>query len=321
MPARWIRPACLVLLAAAWALDLLTPQLLVVSILLNGPIALSSLTLDPRFTRLLVVLALAANAAAGYVNGLSEGGHWDAIAIGDRIISGFSFLLVGGLSIATERAAHEAGQSAARQERTLRERDVQRSIEVIRASVNVEVIERAIAREACAALHVDEAIFYEIDVNSDRPATYCSVPGSDVDATLERPPPAVLSLVQRVAEDAQLRELGRGDALGRLLLDTYDAPQGFVIPLVEHETVYGVLVLLRRSTPFEPHFEEGVRRYAEQAAIALARARLFVEISERNEELATANAALRERTEVIRDIVYALSHDLRTPLSAARMTM
>jgi signal transduction histidine kinase len=30
---------------------------------------------------------------------------------------------------------------------------------------------------------------------------------------------------------------------------------------------------------------------------------------------------LRERGDVIRDIVYALSHDLRTPLSAARMTM
>ncbi|MBD5654828.1 MAG: HAMP domain-containing histidine kinase [Candidatus Eremiobacteraeota bacterium] len=34
-----------------------------------------------------------------------------------------------------------------------------------------------------------------------------------------------------------------------------------------------------------------------------------------------ANVALRERGDVIRDIVYALSHDLRTPLSAAGMTM
>jgi signal transduction histidine kinase len=51
-----------------------------------------------------------------------------------------------------------------------------------------------------------------------------------------------------------------------------------------------------------------------QAANALAQARLF-------EQLAERNAALEERSGVIRDLVYALSHDLRTPLAALGMTL
>lgn len=160
MPHRWIRPTCVVLLVVAWILDLLTPQLFVAAILLNGPIAISSLALDSRFTQLLVGLALLCDVSAGYANGLHDGHHWDVIAIGDRIISALSFLLVGGLSIATQRSAARAGELAARQERAARERSVRRAIEIIRASVNPELIERAIVREAQGSLAVDAARLY-----------------------------------------------------------------------------------------------------------------------------------------------------------------
>jgi signal transduction histidine kinase len=50
-------------------------------------------------------------------------------------------------------------------------------------------------------------------------------------------------------------------------------------------------------------------------------ASLFVEVARKNEELEQANRAIEERVQIIRDIVYALSHDLRTPLSAAAMTL
>ena len=48
---------------------------------------------------------------------------------------------------------------------------------------------------------------------------------------------------------------------------------------------------------------------------------MFVQLADGNAGLARANEALRERNDIIRDIVYALSHDLRTPLTAAGMTM
>ena len=321
MPQRWIRPACIVLLAAAWILDLLTPQLFVVAILLNGPIALSSLALDSRFTQLLVVLALACNAAAGYANGLHDG-HWDAIALGDRVIGGLSFLLVGGLSIATQRSAARAGELTARQERAARERSVRRAIENIRASVNPELIARSIVREAPSSLAVESAYLYAFSPGIDEPTAYVCAGGNDVEVQRERPAASILSFLHRVAERHEgIVAIGQTDPLGRLLLDTFGAPYGIAAALVEHETTFGVLVLLRNEKPFEPHFEEGLALYVDQGAIALAQASLFLVLAQRNDELGTANVALRERGDVIRDIVYALSHDLRTPLSAARMTM
>jgi signal transduction histidine kinase len=140
--------------------------------------------------------------------------------------------------------------------------------------------------------------------------------------TSERPPAEIVSLLHRMADRQEgIATLLDTDALGRLQLDTFGAKSAIAAPLVEHETTFGVLILVRRSDSFEAHYEEGLAAFADQAAIALAQARLFAQLGERNDELAAANVALRDRGDVIRDIVYALSHDLRTPLAAARMTM
>jgi len=311
-----------VLLVAAWVLDLLTPQLFVAAILLNVPIALSSLALDFRFTQLLVVLALVADVTAGYANGVADGHRWEAIAIADRCISAFSFLLVGGLAIATQRSAARAGELSARQEREARERSVRRAVEVVRGSVNSELIERAIVREAPGSLAVDRAILYVFRPQLDEPTSYTGSAGGEVDVTSRRPAAPVLSLLHRMAEGRErISRISETDALGRLLLDTLETPYAIAASLIEHETVFGVLVLLRSAAPFEDHFEEGFGYYVDQSAIALAQAALFVQLAARNDELGAANVALRERGDVIRDIVYALSHDLRTPLSAASMTM
>jgi len=324
VPERWIRPVCLAALAFAWALDLVTPQLFVVAILFNGPIALSSLALDSRFTRALVVLALAANVTAGYLNGVHDGYRWDSIAIADRTISALSFFLVGGLSIATQRSAREAGELLARQDRIAREHGVRRAIEVLRSSVNSELIRRAFVREALAPLGADFALFYAFDPSLDAPTTYRATHArpAEVEVTSERPDGAVVSFLHRVsARRERIATISHTDAFGRLLLATLGAPYAIAACAIEHETIFGTLVLLRRDVPFEPHFDEGLAAYVDQAAIALAQADLFVRLAERNDALAHANAALQERGDIIRDIVYALSHDLRTPLAAARLTM
>ncbi|MBD5633436.1 MAG: HAMP domain-containing histidine kinase, partial [Candidatus Eremiobacteraeota bacterium] len=234
-----------------------------------------------------------------------------------------SFLLVGGLSIASQASAARAGDLAARQDRIARERTVRRAVEVVRASMNPELIERAIVREAPGSLAVDTALLYIFKPTLDEPVTYRSSATGDVDVSSERPAAAILSFLHRIAEDrdGSATTVRETDALGRLLLDTLGAPHAIAASIVEHSTIYGVLVLLREKAPFEPHFEEGFAAYVDQAAIALAQASLFVQLAERNDELANANVSLRERGDVIRDIVYALSHDLRTPLIAARLTM
>jgi signal transduction histidine kinase len=322
MQERWIRPSCVGLLIAAFIFDALTPQLFVVAILLNGPIALSSLAFDSRFTRLLVVLALLANGAAGYANGVHDGYRWEPIAIGDRIIAGLSFLLVGGLSIATQSSAQRAGELAARADRAARERSVRRAVEIVRASINPELVRRAVVREAPASLLVDVAILYAFEPSLDEPSTYTSVTGRDVEVAVGRPPAEILSLLHRMAAQREgIATLLDTDVLGRLRLDTFGARSAIAATLVEHETTFGVLILLRRDTDFEPHYEEGLSAFVDQSAIALAQAKLFAQLGERNDELGAANVAARERGDVIRDIVYALSHDLRTPLAAAHLTM
>lgn len=322
MPEPWIRPSCVALLLVAWIVDLATPQLLVVAILFNAPIALSSLALDSRFTRILIGAAIVLNVIAAYANGVHDGNRWEAVAVADRTIAALSFLLVGGLSIATQSSAARAGELAARADRIARERTVRRAVEIVRSSMNSELIERAIVREAAGSLAVDTALLYVFEPSLDQPTT-CRYDGTgEIEVTTERPPAPVLSFLHRIAEDREsVVAVRETDALGRLLLDTLGAPHAIAAALVEHATVYGVLVLLRRNAPFEAHFEEGLIAYVDQAAIALAQAALFVQLAERNEELAGANVALRERGDVIRDIVYALSHDLRTPLMAARLTM
>jgi len=48
---------------------------------------------------------------------------------------------------------------------------------------------------------------------------------------------------------------------------------------------------------------------------------MFAQLGERNAEIARQKNELADRSDVIRDIVYALAHDLRTPLAAAHVTM
>lgn len=112
--------ACVIALVAAFTVDLFSPQLLVAAILLDVPIVMSSLGGSPRFTYILVVAALVANAVAGYVNGAQEQ-HWIPIAIGDRVLAGLSIVFVGYLSTTVQQTAQRAGRLAARQVRTERE--------------------------------------------------------------------------------------------------------------------------------------------------------------------------------------------------------
>ncbi|HEY0797651.1 MAG TPA: HAMP domain-containing sensor histidine kinase [Candidatus Baltobacteraceae bacterium] len=322
MPRSLIRPLCYALLAGAWILDLLTPQLFVAAIFLSVPIALSSLLLDARLTQILVVLALIADVTAGYVNGVRDHGHWDAIALANRFIVALSFLLVGVLSITAQRSARRAGELSERSERAARERRVRQAIERMRGSISVALIERSLVREACTSLDADVAWFYQSSLGLERPVVYrFEQRRGEVEVGRERPPAPLASLVQRVADETKVVRVDAGDALGRLVLDTLGVIDALATPIDEHGRLFGVLLVARRIAPFDADSVEALGYFADQSAIAMAQGRLFEELAERNEELGRANAALVERSDVIRDIVYALSHDLRTPLAAAGMTM
>ncbi len=108
---------CALLLAIAWIADLFTPQPVVVSILLNIPIALSALTRRRSVTIASVAGALLCNATAGWYDAYHEAYAWDVVAIANRLMSSLSFLLVGYLTLSAQRAAEHASEVAAKEAR------------------------------------------------------------------------------------------------------------------------------------------------------------------------------------------------------------
>lgn len=325
MGSRYIPAACVALMLGAFGVDLATPQLLVAAILFDVPIVLSSFTGDRRFTMWLVALALVADVVAGYVNGVQDHYHWDAIGIGDRFLSAVSILLVGFLSVGTQQSALRAGELAARRRQAQRESALRRAIEAMRSSVNPEYVQRTIVREAVTALDADTATFFTTAPTGAHVAATLKFArrGEDITIDQDRPPPELLSLVARTQSEEDVLTLTRGDAFGRLILDALGADSALASSLVSRDRSFGVLVIGRRRpcAEFDAESRSAMRAFVDQAGIALSQAALFVQLAEKNEEFAAANRELAARSGVIRDIVYALSHDLRTPLSAAQMTM
>ena len=311
VPYRFVPVACILALLGAFVVDLFTPQLFVAAILLDVPIVLSSLGASASFRIGLVIAALICDALAGYVNGMHSGFHWDAVGIGDRMLAALSIVFVGYLTNAAIANSERAGRAAAQELRARREAQIGAAIERVRASLSSELVMRAIAQEGAALFNAPEARF---SITGNSTATLVARRGSEHVAIDEgRLPPELSSLVQRTADEGEVVAVERTDALGRLILDTFAGDELLAIPIADGDRRFGVLLVAGPGT----HLIEQrsvATAFAQQAAGALAQARLF-------EQLAERNVALEERSGVIRDLVYALSHDLRTPLSALGMTM
>jgi signal transduction histidine kinase len=311
-----IAALCYGLLAIAWVIDLLTPQLFVAAILLNGPIALSSLALRPRLTMQLTVLAEMANVVAGYVNGIQAGHHWDTIAVGDRVLSAASFLLVGALTIRTQENARRAGEAEERERLVQRERALRHAMEHVRASLNMELVLRSAVREASALTTADRVAIAARQSSFDLADYYELLRGEDdVAVSRRRLLPEESSLIERAREARRTIAIDASDPLGRFLnasalIATVDAGGG--------ETT---LVLTWNKGVPGAEERAAVQAFVDNLAIALQQARLFIRLAAQNDEIVQQRDELEERNAVIRDLVYALAHDLRTPLSAADVTM
>lgn len=109
---------CAVLLLGVWAIDIVSPQLFVVAILLSVPIALSSATLSRRFTIWLTAVALVADATAGWYNAFQDHFGLNPIAIGDRLLVALSIVLVAALTLRGQTQAVAAGKLSERHKRS-----------------------------------------------------------------------------------------------------------------------------------------------------------------------------------------------------------
>jgi signal transduction histidine kinase len=305
---------CYALLAIAWGIDLVTPQLFVASILLNGPIALSSLALRPRLTIQLTVLAEVANAIAWYVNGVQAGYHWDTIALGDRVLAGASFLLVGLLTLQSQEAARRSGEASERERQIARERALRRAIEQVRASLNMELVLRNAVREAERLTSAARVLLISRASSLDVPDVY-RADGSDVVVTRERLAPEMTSVIESARARGRVVTVGENDPLASMLREAVS------VAVIELDTVMIALVIGWGARTPSDEERIAVQDFVDNLTVALQQARLFIRLAEQNEEIMRQRNELQNRSDVIRDIVYALAHDLRTPLAAADVTM
>ncbi|HEY4441851.1 MAG TPA: HAMP domain-containing sensor histidine kinase [Candidatus Elarobacter sp.] len=313
---------CYVLLLIAWIIDLLTPQLLIVAILFNAPIALSSLALQSRLTTRLVIASEIANALAGYYDGAIARHTWSVVAIGDRILLAASFVLVGYLSVKTQEFAREAGVSAGRMRQVEVEKALRLAIGSVRETLNLELVQRAVARQSVALLGATKATLIVRETSFGAPLTL-SYSSGDRDIAVERRAlgTEVASLAAHAAEVDEVLVITENDALGRLTLDALGARQALATSIATSGPGEYILIECALDKPFDADAGPTLRAFAQQAGMALGQAALFTQLGEQSEENARQKNELAERGDVIRDIVYALAHDLRTPLTAAHVTM
>jgi signal transduction histidine kinase len=299
------------MLAAFFIVDALTPQTLVIAILFDIPIVLAALTRSRRLTAALVGSALAADVVAAFVNAARDGYRWDAIGVADRGLSMLSIVMVGYLSTAVQERSERVGRLAAQEARTRREATLGAAGDRIRASLSHDVVARAIVREAPRALDGDRAVWYPEQAGRE---TLTADGDGNVDVVDEPVPPEIASLAQRLLERRTPEAITSGDPVGRFALDRLRAAGALALPLADRGRSFGLLIVLREGGAFDETAIMAAGAYATLALDALAQAALFDELAERN-------ATLAERQAVIRDLVDAISHDVRTPLAALAMTL
>lgn len=314
---------CYALLVIAWIVDLLTPQSFVTAILFNGPIALSGLALRPKLTLWLGITAQVFNAVAWYVNGAHVGYRWDGIALGDRLLAAASFALVAYLTIVAQRLAREAGESSGRARQIAVERSLRAATGRVRETLNLDLVRRSILQETIALLDAGSARLIVSDRPAEPPLTVCLDAGGEASYERAPLPPDIASLVAKAREDGTVVHVTAGDAIGRLRLEALEAGEALAgeIP-AQHLDAAQVLVAI---APPGAHFADGsivaMSDFVEQASVALEQAYVFTELGRRNDELAQSRNEIARTTDVIRDMIYTLAHDLRTPLVAAGVTM
>lgn len=308
--------ACYGLLVAVWVIDLVTPQLFVAAIICNGPIALSALTLRAGLTMRLTILAEIGNLVAAYANGAQAGHHWDAIALGDRGLLAASFLLVGFLTTRAQENARRAGEMSERERAIDRERALRRAMERVRASLNMELVLRSAVSEAAELTHADSVVIAARSNAFDLPERYELQAGSS-EVHVYRAPlePHLASLVERAREEKRIVAVDAGDPLGRLF------GSAMLVGALDTEGA-DIFVTLTFEKQIPNASERAiVQDFVDNLSVAVQQARLFIRLAEQNDEIAQKNDELQTRSDVIRDIVFALAHDLRTPLVAADTTM
>lgn len=270
--------------------DILTPASLVVGTLLSGAVALAALGASRRTIPILTGLAVTANLVAWGVNA------WrDTETITDlinRLISIVTVVLVGLLTYRAREASERAAQLATEERRRQREHALRTLAEDMGGPMGqAEFVERA----AAALRRLTQASSVEIGA---------------VEKAMLRAPYA-LQLAPDLTEQDHSPRLNQ-----RLPLDILTHPEGAVIG---HP-----YFLARWRRPAEGDLLVMIQGAATPPGLTAEAIHALQPLLERTvllDDLRSSQDQQARHAQLLRDLVYAFSHDLRTPLMANAMNM
>ncbi|ACO47962.1 HAMP domain-containing sensor histidine kinase [Deinococcus deserti] len=287
-PFQGLEVVAVVLAALVFLADLATPPALVVGTLLSAPVALAALASSWRFALGLLVFAVVANVGAGFH-------HWHDLPTStfdvlNRAVSLGATLLVGGLTWRARLASERAVQVEAEKRRAEQERNLRTLVEFVSGPYGLEAFVARAAEGLAAFTGAQEVEIGRVDRTTMRTphAIFPAGARHHLNQTLPldvRVPPSSDGSVWTASQESDLLAFlpGRdGDLLVRV-----HQPQVNAAQLVEAITT--LRPLLERTTLLD--------------------------------DLAAQRAHLAEQGEVVRDLIYAFSHDLRTPLMANALHM
>lgn len=297
MSEHYLRILCFALLIAFGTIDAVSPWAFTASILSAIPVVLSAFAGSPRFTWWLVLAAIITVVIGGYA-GSQDPDYNRLIDLADRALVILVIVAVGLLSVRLQEAMYRSNQLAIRhREWAERESALRRAVEVMRASLDAEQVDRAIVREATAALDTDVALLFS-GRSGLPPTTFRFERGAaDVQVSTRRLSPEVAALVAKAVKQTTPVALRRGDESATSVVDALGVDQVLAAPLGDGNASRGVLVVARKHSeaPFDPESLGSMWAFVAQASLSIARATLFTELVKRNERLANTNRELETR--------------------------
>jgi signal transduction histidine kinase len=305
------------LAAFAWlgfvfVLDTVMPQALVISVAYAVPVVLAVLTGSKRLTILLVIVAILGEAGGAVMDAAQNSFHWDLIGVENRLLSVGSLVLVAYLTLTLQAASERIGRLSAQRAESRRHAALSAAADRILVSLSRGDVVTAIAREASHALGATTAVWCPLDATDDFCVAQDGV--AQVRAVEGGLPAQSASLLRRIAEGNAPEVVNAAEAVGFLLGDHLADRTAMAFPIGNRETTYGILLALFEPDAIDESVTLTATSFAKLASGALEQARLAAALAERNQ-------SLQERQAVIQDLVDAISHDLRTPLTALSLAL
>jgi two-component system, OmpR family, sensor histidine kinase KdpD len=272
----------LALMLGGLVLDILTPQQFIAAIVWIVPIALSGLAFSKRFTYGLVIAAVILSGLVSWLNADVQGGL-DGIAVLNRVLLAACAIMVGVMTVNLSDFSQRVGQLQEREEKIRQERDLERVAATVASSQNLtEALEQVVP--VLAQMLGRGAMM--VGVNDNR---------------LVEP---------RVAENVLPEVWPVGAALPN------NPEQQIALPNQRPALMARVQQPPLLIAILEPaiNAEANLQRLLPVLGRALERVVLL-------DDLSMQRTLLERRNTIIRDLIYAFSHDLRTPLMANGMNM